>query len=147
MTDTLSPSERSERMSRIKGRDTKPEMLVRRMLHAMGYRYRLHAKDLPGRPDVVFRSRKKAVFIHGCFWHRHPGCKMTRMPKSRLNFWRSKLEGNRKRDIRNQKALSLMGWKVLVVWECETRDTAELARRLRVFMGSDGEKHTNDERR
>jgi DNA mismatch endonuclease (patch repair protein) len=145
MTDTLTAIERSKRMARVKGRDTKPEMLVRRMLHGMGYRYRLHAKDLPGKPDVVFRSRKKAIFVHGCFWHRHPGCGMARMPKSRQDFWRPKLEGNRARDLRNQEKLALMGWGVFVVWECETKNTEELAKRLLTFLEPERRKHNNDE--
>lgn len=135
MTDTLTPAERSERMARVKGKDTKPEMLVRRLLHRMGYRYRLHAKDLPGRPDVVFRGKKKAVFVHGCFWHRHPGCALARLPKSRLAFWKQKLEGNRQRDLRNQKALTAMGWDFIVIWECEVGNATALEQRLSKFLG------------
>ncbi|WP_238147082.1 very short patch repair endonuclease [Rhizorhabdus dicambivorans] len=124
-------------MSLIKGRDTKPEMIVRRMLHAMGYRYRLQAKDLPGRPDILFRTRRKAIFVHGCFWHRHPdpSCKLARMPKSRLEFWESKLEGNRARDTANEAKLEEMGWKVLTVWECELRDLEQLGNKLSGFIG------------
>lgn len=134
MTDTLSPRERSERMRRIKGRSTKPETAVRRLLYRMGFRTRIHAKDLPGRPDIIFRSRKKVIFVHGCFWHRHPGCSLARMPKSRLDFWRPKLEGNRERDLRNQEALAQLGWSVLVVWECEIRDVDALKARLLAFL-------------
>jgi DNA mismatch endonuclease (patch repair protein) len=107
-------------MARVRGRDTKPEMQVRRALHAAGFRYRLHAKDLPGRPDIVFRSRKIAIFVHGCFWHRHddPDCKLARMPKSRLEFWGPKLASNAARDERDIAALRDLGWTVLVVWEC-----------------------------
>lgn len=139
MTDTLSPEERSERMSRVRGRDTKPELIVRRLLHAMGYRYRLHAKDLPGKPDVVFRGRRKAIFVHGCFWHRHPDphCALARMPKSRLDFWGPKLESNRERDVANVERLEAMGWQVLLVWECELRDREQLGNTLRRFIEGD----------
>lgn len=136
MVDTLTPAERGRRMSLIKGRDTKPEMIVRRMIYAMGIRYRLHAKDLPGTPDILFRSRQKAIFVHGCFWHRHPdpACKLTRMPKSRVEFWERKLEGNRERDAANEARLKEMGWKVLTVWECELRDLEQLGNKLSGFI-------------
>ena len=129
-------------MSRIRHRDTKPEMLVRRLLHAMGFRYRLHDKRLPGSPDIVFASRKKAIFVHGCFWHRHPdaGCALARMPKSRLDFWRPKLEGNRTRDVRHQSELDALGWRYLIVWECELRDKEQFRNRLLAFLAEgDGE--------
>lgn len=118
-TDTA----RSAQMSRIRGRDTKPEMRVRRALHAAGLRYRLHAKDLPGKPDLVFRGRRIALFVHGCFWHQHPNpnCKISRMPKSKLDFWRPKLEGNRLRDEKTRSTLEAEGWTVVEVWECETK--------------------------
>jgi len=114
---------RSAQMSRIRARDTKPEMRVRRALHAAGLRYRLHAGDLPGKPDLVFRNRRIALFVHGCFWHQHPdpNCKLSRMPKSKLDFWRPKLEGNRLRDEKTRSALEARGWIVVEVWECETR--------------------------
>ncbi|MDH4571115.1 very short patch repair endonuclease [Salinicola acroporae] len=134
MTDTLTPSERSERMSRVRGKDTKPEMRLRRMVHAMGFRYRLHAKYLPGKPDLVFPSRRAVVFMHGCFWHRHEGCKLARMPKSRVSFWREKLEANRQRDRRNQLRLQEMGWRVLIVWECQLSTPEDTARRVRDFL-------------
>lgn len=123
-------------MSGIRGKNTQPEMLVRRLLHAMGYRYRLHARELPGRPDIVFRSRRLAIFVHGCFWHRHPdpGCRLARMPKSRVDFWQPKLEGNRVRDEANVTALERMGWKVLLVWECQLRDREQLGNVLRRFI-------------
>ncbi len=137
--DTLGPSERSERMSRVRGKDTKPEMVVRRLLHGLGYRYRLHAKDLPGKPDIVFRGRRKAIYVHGCFWHRHPdpACKLARLPKSRHEFWIPKLEGNRLRDLRNQRLLEEMGWCCLSVWECEIPDKSTLSRTLRKFLETD----------
>lgn len=113
---------RSAQMARIKSRDTKLEMSVRRALHAAGLRYRLHAKDLAGRPDIVFRSRRIVLFVHGCFWHLHPdpNCRLARMPKSKLDFWRPKLEGNRLRDGKNRSTLEAEGWTVIEVWECET---------------------------
>lgn len=136
MTDTLSLNERSVRMSRVKARDTKPEMVVRRLLHAMAYRYRLHAKDLPGRPDIVFRGRRLAIFVNGCFWHRHPDpdCRLARLPKSRLDFWLPKLDANRQRDIENIERLEGLGWRVLLVWECELRDREQLGNTLRRFI-------------
>jgi len=130
--DTLSQADRSERMSRVRSKGTKLEMRVRRIVHAMGYRYRLYRRDLPGCPDLVFPARRKVVFVHGCFWHRHEGC--GRLPKSRLDFWLPKLESNRQRDLANQERLRGMGWSVLVVWECELRDAAVLAERVRSFL-------------
>jgi DNA mismatch endonuclease (patch repair protein) len=123
-------------MRRVRGRDTKPEMLVRRLLHAMGYRYRLQARDLPGRPDILFRGRRKAIFVHGCFWHRHldPACKLARLPKSRLDFWLPKLEGNRQRDEANLERLRDLGWEVLVLWECGLRDRDALGNKLAEFI-------------
>jgi DNA mismatch endonuclease (patch repair protein) len=120
---------RSAQMALVKGRDTKPELRVRRALHAAGLRYRLQAKDLPGRPDIVFRSRKIAIFVHGCFWHRHPdpNCRLARLPKSRQEFWLPKLTGNRERDLRNQAKLEADGWTALEIWECETTKSERLA--------------------
>lgn len=137
MSDTLTKEERSKRMSLIRGRDTKPEMLVRRLVHALGYRYRLHCSDVPGKPDLVFRSRRKVIFVHGCFWHLHKGCANNRMPKSRLDFWKPKLEANRKRDIRNKARLSRTGWTYLVIWECETACAESLEERIREFLESE----------
>jgi DNA mismatch endonuclease, patch repair protein len=133
--DTLTPQERSERMSRIRGRDTKPELAVRRLVHALGYRYRLHRSDLPGTPDLTFVSRRATVFVHGCFWHRHEQCPLARLPKSRLNFWQTKLEANKKRDRENQDRLRLMGWKFLVIWECELKDMEKLTQKIIKFLG------------
>lgn len=115
-------------MSRVKGRDTRPEWSVRRALHAAGLRYRLQARDLPGRPDIVFRSRGIAIFVHGCFWHRHddPNCRLTRTPKSRVSFWETKFADNEARDARNKAELEAAGWTVLTIWECELRDGAAL---------------------
>ncbi|MEL6467874.1 MAG: DNA mismatch endonuclease Vsr [Pseudomonadota bacterium] len=135
--DTLSRQERSKRMSLVRARDTKPEMRVRRLTHALGYRYRLHRRDLPGKPDLVFGPRRKVIFVHGCFWHRHPDpdCKLARLPKSRQDFWLPKLEGNRERDERNNAMLTEMGWDVLEVWECETADADALAKKIKGFLG------------
>ncbi|WP_420442132.1 very short patch repair endonuclease [Candidatus Palauibacter sp.] len=135
--DTLTVRERSELMSRIRSRDTKPEMRVRRLVHGLGYRYRLHAKELPGRPDLAFRPRRKVIFVHGCFWHRHEGCSKNRIPKSpeTHDFWRDKLNGNARRDRLNEATLRRTGWGVLVIWECETKDLDPLARRVRAFLG------------
>jgi DNA mismatch endonuclease, patch repair protein len=132
-TNDTSP-ERSAQMARVRGRDTKPEMRVRRALHAAGLRYRLHAKGLPGRPDLIFPSRRAVVFVHGCFWHRHPdpACKLARLPKSKLDFWLPKLEGNRARDERVRAQLEGLGWRVVEVWECQTKheELRALARRI-----------------
>lgn len=135
--DTLTVRERSELMSRIRSRDTKPEMRVRRLVHGLGYRYRLHAKELPGRPDLAFRPRRKVIFVHGCFWHRHEGCSKNRIPKSPETryFWRDKLNGNVRRDRLNEATLRRTGWGVLVIWECETKDLDPLAKRVRAFLG------------
>ncbi len=147
MVDTLTPEQRTARMSRVRGKNTKPELLVRRLVHGMGYRYRLHDKRLPGSPDLVFCSRKKVIFVHGCFWHRHPdpNCKLARMPKSRLDFWGPKLEGNRDRDERNRVMLGEEGWRELVVWECECGQTEHLKNKIRGFLDDEqGNAHAGD---
>ena len=115
--DRLTPNQRSENMRRIRGKDSAPERAVRRLLHKLGYRYRLHRRDLPGRPDIVFPTRRKVIFVHGCFWHRHPGCKFAYNPKSRLEFWSTKFRQNVERDNRATAMLMASGWAVLVVWE------------------------------
>ncbi|NPT36263.1 very short patch repair endonuclease [Paraburkholderia xenovorans] len=135
MADTLTPAQRSKRMSLIRGKNTGPELAVRKLVYAAGYRYRLHSIKLPGRPDLVFHGRRKVIFVHGCFWHRHEGCRLARLPKSRLEFWGEKLEGNKRRDMRNQEALVEIGWSVLVVWECELADEKALIERIRAFLG------------
>lgn len=134
--DTLSSEERSQRMGLIRGRDTKPELVIRRLVHGMGYRYRLHLAKLPGRPDMAFPSRRKVIFVHGCFWHRHsdPNCKLARLPKSRLEFWYPKLEGNHQRDLANLDELCSLGWSSLVVWECELDDLPSVTARIREFL-------------
>lgn len=125
---------RSEQMRLIRSKDTKPELAVRRALFALGYRYRLHSNKLPGKPDLSFPSRKKALFIHGCFWHRHSGCKKTRTPKTRLDYWNPKFAANVERDARNQAQLRAEGWKFMVVWECELHDIERLTRRIVAFL-------------
>lgn len=134
MVDTIDPAMRSEVMSRVRGKNTRPELIVRKLVFAAGYRYRLHVRSLPGSPDLVFPGRKKVVFVHGCFWHRHENCKLARMPKSRVEFWGEKLNGNKLRDERARQALAELGWEVLTVWECELGDLAELEKRLREFL-------------
>ncbi|MGH9515524.1 MAG: very short patch repair endonuclease [Terriglobales bacterium] len=132
--DTISSARRSENMRRIKDKGTHPEMIVRSAVHRMGYRYRLHARDLPGRPDLVFPARKKIIEVRGCFWHQHVGCNEAHVPKTRIHYWRPKLTSNRKRDNKNVERLRALGWKVLVVWECEITDTKQLLRQLRRFL-------------
>jgi DNA mismatch endonuclease (patch repair protein) len=119
-------------MSRIRSRNTKPELAVRRLLHSLGYRYRLHRKDLPGSPDIVFPSRRSVIFVHGCFWHGHFGC--GRVPKSRLSYWIPKLQRNKLRDKRNARTLTRKGWKIMVIWECQLGGEKSLVRRISKFL-------------
>ena len=139
MTDTLTSAERSERMSLIKSKGSSAEMTVRRLVHSLGYRYRLHARDLPGTPDLVFRARKKVIQVHGCFWHRHPRtvCPLARLPKSRIEFWKEKLNGNRKRDRKNNRMLRNLGWRVLEIWECELSNAQRLQSKILYFLDDD----------
>lgn len=132
--DTVSRDRRSEIMARVRSKDTRPEWAVRRLIFAMGYRYRLHVPTLPGRPDLVFRRSRKIIFVHGCFWHRHKGCPLARQPKSREDFWIPKLEANRKRDQRNKRALVREGWRVLTIWECQLRNIDRLRGKVRRFF-------------
>jgi DNA mismatch endonuclease (patch repair protein) len=125
MVDTISPEHRSWNMSRIKSKDTKPELIVRSQLHKMGFRFRLHRKDLPGKPDIVLPKFKTVIFVHGCFWHRHKNCKYAYNPKSRKKFWKEKFERNIERDKCNQKKLSALGWMTVVIWECNITNQAE----------------------
>jgi DNA mismatch endonuclease (patch repair protein) len=117
-------------MSRIRGKDTKPEKLVRSLLHRMGYRFRLHRRDLPGTPDIVLPKYKTVLFVHGCFWHRHKSCKYAYTPKSRVEFWQEKFRSNVDRDKKARRALKQNGWQVVVIWECQTKDLDRLASRL-----------------
>ncbi|MBK9325892.1 MAG: DNA mismatch endonuclease Vsr [Hydrogenophilales bacterium] len=134
--DNISPEARGRQMARVRAKDTRPEMAVRRLVFGMGYRYRLHDARLPGTPDLVFAGRGKVLFVHGCFWHRHENCELARLPKSRLDFWLPKLEGNQTRDRVNQRLLRKSGWRILVVWECELRDMPKLTRKIRRFLES-----------
>lgn len=118
-------------MSRVGGKHTKPELVVRRLAHALGLRFRLHRRDLPGRPDLVFPKHRLAVFVHGCFWHRHAGCKLASTPKTRREFWEEKFAANEARDAASVAALEALGWRVLVIWECETRNEETIRTALR----------------
>lgn len=120
MTDIVSPEKRSQMMSGIRGKNTRPEMIVRRALHARGFRYRIHVNDLPGKPDLVFRRYKSVLFVHGCFWHGHD-CHLFKMPRTRTEFWQGKIQRNRENDAKVKDDLALLGWRVLEVWECDLR--------------------------
>ena len=122
MTDIVDRARRSEMMSRIQGRDTAPEIAVRRIAHGLGFRFRLYRRNLPGRPDLVFPRHRSVVFVHGCFWHRHQGCRYAYTPKTRVEFWAEKFRRNVARDCQKEAALRSLGWRVLVIWECETRN-------------------------
>lgn len=143
MADRLSSQRRSWNMSRIKSRDTTPELAVRKVLYGMGYRYRLHSAAVPGKPDIVLKRFRAAIFVHGCFWHRHPGCKFAYMPKSREEFWTKKFEANVRRDEAVKKQLSDLGWKSLTIWECETKSSETIEHLLRGFLGEDGTSSDN----
>ena len=133
MVDNLTPEERSRLMSRVRGKDTKPEMKVRRIAHKLGYRFRLHRRDLPGSPDLVFPSRKKVIFVHGCYWHRH-ACKKATTPKTNVDFWQKKFDDNVMRDNKNLRDLAELGWDTMVVWQCEAEKPEALADRLIDFL-------------
>jgi DNA mismatch endonuclease (patch repair protein) len=136
VVDVLSPAQRRTNMQRIRSKNTKPELHVRRLVHALGYRYRLHGGHLPGRPDLVFAGRRKVIFVHGCYWHVH-SCRFGRVtPATNAEFWREKRLGNRQRDKRNERALRALGWRLLVVWECELAHEA-LPRRIAHFLEDD----------
>lgn len=130
MTDTFTVRERSWIMSRVRGKDTSPERAVRSMIHRMGYRFRLHRKNLPGKPDIVLPRHRCVVFVHGCFWHRHKGCKRASTPQSNVAYWEKKFRRNVERDRQRRHDLRKLGWRVVVVWECELRDPDKLAVRL-----------------
>ena len=132
--DRISKEHRSWNMSRIKSGNTKPEIVVRSLLHKLGYRFRLHRKDLPGKPDIVLPRYNSVVFVHGCFWHRHNGCKNATVPKTKNIFWREKFKGNIERDIKVQEELQSMGWKILIIWECELSDINSVSIDIRSFL-------------
>jgi len=146
MADRLSPLERSENMRRVKGRDTDPELIVRRALHAMGLRFRLHRKDLPGRPDIVLPGRRTVIFVHGCFWHRHEGCRRTTMPAKRQAFWEAKFDRTIARDREQIAALNALGWQVAVLWECDVRKPASLRAKLAEIFPDRSSEPEPDER-
>ncbi|MBA4031826.1 MAG: very short patch repair endonuclease [Planctomyces sp.] len=132
--DTITVEARSLLMSRIRGKDTLPERIVRSLVHRMGFRFRLHVDYLPGRPDLVFPSRGKVIFVHGCFWHAHANCTHARLPKSNIDFWTNKLESNRRRDRQVKRLLTRTGWRYLVVWECELGNLERISQELRAFL-------------
>lgn len=134
--DTLTAKERSDRMSLVRSKNTKPELRVRSIVHRAGYRFRLHRRDLPGSPDLVFPSRRKVIFVHGCFWHAHPNpnCKRARVPKTRVEFWSDKFAKNRARDVRSVEQLNALGWKALTLWECELTSDEAIEMRVREFL-------------
>ena len=136
MVDTVNPKRRSEIMSGIRSKGMKPEMTVRRLLHSMGYRYRLHRRDLPGKPDLVFPARRKVILVHGCFWHQHndPSCRIVRRPKSNRAYWLPKLEGNAARDVEHRTRLRELGWDILVIWECEVRAGSGLLEKVKGYL-------------
>lgn len=135
MTDKISKARRSANMRAVRSRNTRPEIQVRQIAHRLGYRFRLHRSDLPGKPDIAFPSRQKAIFIHGCFWHQHKGCRRATVPKSNLGFWRSKLARNTERDAEQLAEIRKRGWGALVVWECEIRNERRLIAKMGRFLG------------
>ncbi|HVA50079.1 MAG TPA: DNA mismatch endonuclease Vsr [Pirellulales bacterium] len=141
--DMLTGAQRSALMGRVRGKDTKPELALRRLLHRMGYRFRLHRRDLPGSPDLVLPRFKLAIFVHGCFWHRHPRCRLATTPATNSAFWLEKFRTNRKRDRRNQRQLAAAGWRVLVVWQCELAQVDKLKERLRGLIEERGQSAPN----
>lgn len=140
--DTLTTEQRSERMRRVRNKDTKPEMVVRKLVFSMGYRYRLHGKKMPGHPDLVFAGRRKVIWVSGCFWHRHEGCRLATTPKSRVEYWTEKFETNVRRDAEARRRLESDGWKWLIVWQCELTDLGRVSERVRRFL--DGGPGGND---
>ena len=130
MADHLLPEKRSWNMSLIRSADTKPEIIVRKLLHSLGYRFRLHKKDLPGKPDIVLKKYKTVIFVQGCFWHQHKGCKRSNIPKSNKSYWKPKLEHNTKRDKQHKQSLRKAGWKVIAIWECEIKTVEKLKKKL-----------------
>jgi DNA mismatch endonuclease (patch repair protein) len=135
VVDRLTPAQRSILMSKVRGKDTLPELAVRKIVHRLGYRFRLHYRGLAGTPDLVLPKLRTVVFVHGCFWHRHEGCAKASLPKTRRAYWRSKFETNVERDEQNERRLRLEGWRVVVVWQCQLRDAAKLTRRLKSIFG------------
>jgi len=135
MGDNLTPEQRRYTMASVRSKDTKPEIKVRRLVHGLGYRYRLHRKELPGNPDLVFPSRKKVIFVHGCFWHGHKNCPAAKRPLSNQDYWLPKLDRNKKRDQAHADKLRKLGWGILTVWECQTKDEKKLETTIKNFLG------------
>lgn len=133
MVDTFTPEKRSAIMRAVKGKDTSPELAIRRLVHSLGYRYRLHRANLPGKPDLVFPGRKKIIFVHGCFWHWH-GCKRSRMPEANRNYWKQKIGRNVKRDRKTRRDLKSLGWKSMVIWECQSKAIDAVSRKIKRFL-------------
>ncbi|QNI30830.1 DNA mismatch endonuclease Vsr [Alloacidobacterium dinghuense] len=133
--DRLSAERRSANMRQIRSKDTSPEVALRRLLYGMGYRYRLHRKDLPGTPDIAFPSRRKVIFVHGCFWHQHAACREGKMPASKQSYWGPKLQSNVERDRKHQAELTRLGWETLVVWECQLKDSGAVVDQVKRFLG------------
>lgn len=134
MADVFTPAKRSAIMARIKGQNTKPEILVRKLVHSLGYRFRLHQNKLPGKPDLVLPRHEKIIFVHGCFWHGHAGCSRATVPSTNISFWQRKIQGNKRRDLSVRRKLRRKGWSILVVWQCQTRSIERLTDRLRCFF-------------
>lgn len=137
MTDVFDKKKRSEIMSSVKSKDTKPEIIVRKLLHSMGYRFRVHREDLPGTPDIVLPKYKAVIFVHGCFWHGHEGCPRAKLPRTNMEFWEVKIAKNMARDAEAVQNLSRMGWKSLVIWTCEIKDLEQLSKKIRDFLSND----------
>ncbi len=134
MVDVFTPEKRSAIMASVKGGNTKPELLVRKLLHSLGYRFSLHSDKLPGKPDIVLPKHRKIILVHGCFWHAHAGCRRAKLPDTNVRFWREKIEENQTRDRKVIRKLRRMGWGVLVIWQCQTADVDRITRRLLRFM-------------
>lgn len=137
MVDILTKEKRSWNMSRIKSKNTRPEIRVRKILHSLGYRFRLHSNILPGKPDIILKKYKTVIFVHGCFWHRHKNCKYAYIPKSRIDFWEKKFEANKKRDQEVARKIQETGWKRLVIWECETKEEGNIERAIKDFFDNE----------
>lgn len=137
LMDHLSPVDRSSNMAKVRNKDTAPELTVRRLLHRAGYRFRLHRSELPGSPDIVLPRYRTAIFVHGCFWHEHPGCKRAKLPATRPEFWANKIERNRSRDEQAERALTALGFRTVTLWACQLRDTADVLRAVGKATGAD----------
>ncbi len=137
MADVFTPAKRSAIMARIKGQNTKPEILIRKLVHSLGYRFRLHQNTIPGKPDLVLPRHEKIIFVHGCFWHGHAGCSRAGLPSTNTEFWKKKILTNRNRDARVRGELHRSGWQVLVIWQCQTKKIESLTKRLKRFLKTD----------